>query len=133
MEDMNGDMRYGCKQCPSYWGVNATKVYVAVWLIVLMAALVILQAYVIQFEWWWPIVYSTVLIILPLAYFLYLLYQSKTEKDFHQLSNTGKNHYAYWNCIHDILQILSLIHAENNTRITISKKKTITGMGRNTI
>jgi len=90
MEDMNGDMRYGCKTMPIVWGVNATKVYVAVWLIVLMASMVILQAYVIQFEWWWPIVYSTVLIVLPLAYFLFLLYKSKTEKDFHQLSTLAK-------------------------------------------
>jgi len=90
MEDMNGDMRYGCKTMPIVWGVNATKVYVAVWLIVLMAAMVILQAYVIQFEWWWPIVYSTALIVLPLAYFLYLLYKSKTEKDFHLLSTLAK-------------------------------------------
>ena len=90
MEDMNGDMRYGCKTMPIVWGVNATKVYVAVWLIVLRASMVILQAYVSQFEWWWPIVYSTVLIVLPLAYFVFLLYKSKTEKDFHQLSTLAK-------------------------------------------
>jgi 4-hydroxybenzoate polyprenyltransferase len=90
MEDMNGDMRYGCRTMPIVWGVNATKVYVAVWLIVLIAVLVILQVYVIQFSWWWPIAYSTTLIILPLVYFLYLLYKSKTEKDFHRLSTLAK-------------------------------------------
>jgi len=90
VEDMNGDVKYGCRTMPILWGVNATKVYVAVWLIVLIASLTIIQFYVAQYKWWWPIAYSILLIIIPLLFFLYKLYKAKTEKDFHFLSNLAK-------------------------------------------
>ena len=90
VEDMHGDAKYGCKTMPIVWGVNATKIYVAVWLIVLIAALTILQFYVGQFKWWWPIAYSVVFIIIPLLVFLYKFYKAKVEKDFHFLSNLSK-------------------------------------------
>jgi 4-hydroxybenzoate polyprenyltransferase len=90
VEDMNGDARYGCKTMPITWGVNVTKVYVAVWLIVLIAVLVILQFYVIPLGWGLPVIYSVGLIIIPLVYFLFKLYKSRTEKDFHFLSNLAK-------------------------------------------
>jgi 4-hydroxybenzoate polyprenyltransferase len=90
VEDMHGDAKYGCQTMPIVWGVNATKVYVAVWLLVLIASLTIIQFYVAQFRWWWPIAYSVLLIILPLLFFLYRLYHSKTEKDFHFMSNLAK-------------------------------------------
>ena len=90
VEDMHGDEKYGCRTMPIVWGVNATKVYVAVWLIVLVAVLIIIQFYVVQFGWWLPIAYSVALIILPLLFFLYRLYHAKTEKDFHFLGNLAK-------------------------------------------
>ncbi len=34
---MPGDERYGCRTMPIVWGVNATKVYIAVWMIILTA------------------------------------------------------------------------------------------------
>jgi 4-hydroxybenzoate polyprenyltransferase len=54
MEDMPGDAKYGCRTMPIVWGINATKVYVAVWLIVLLAMLVIIQVYVLQFQCGYP-------------------------------------------------------------------------------
>ena len=90
MEDMQGDARHGCKTMPIVWGVHATKVYVAVWLIVLIAVVAILQFYVLQFKWWWPIAYSVTMIIVPLVYFLFRLYKSKSDKDFHNLSSLAK-------------------------------------------
>jgi 4-hydroxybenzoate polyprenyltransferase len=90
VEDMHGDERYGCKTMPIVWGVNATKIYVAVWLIVLIAVLTIMQFYVAQFSWWLPIAYSGAFIILPLLFFLYRLYHAKSENDFHFLSNLAK-------------------------------------------
>ena len=38
MEDMEGDARYGSKTMPIAWGVPATKVYVAVWMISFIGA-----------------------------------------------------------------------------------------------
>ena len=90
MEDIEGDARYGCRTMPVVWGLNATKVYTAVWLIVLITLLIIVQVYVLQFKWWLPIIYSIVLIICPLLYIFYKLFKAKTASDFHQLSSWTK-------------------------------------------
>jgi 4-hydroxybenzoate polyprenyltransferase len=90
MEDMPGDARYNCRTMPIAWGVNATKVYVAVWLIVLIAALIILQVYVLQFRWWLAIAYSIPAIIFPLFIILLKLRKSNAPKDFHRLSSLTK-------------------------------------------
>ncbi len=86
MEDMPGDEKYGCRTMPIVWGVNATKVYVAVWLIVLLAMLVVVEVYVLQFQWWMAVGYAAALIILPLIAIFYKLFKAKSVKDFHQLS-----------------------------------------------
>ena len=90
MEDMPGDARYGCRTMPIVWGINATKVYIAVWLIVLLALLVIVQVYVLQFKWWLPVVYSIALIMLPLLYIFYKLFKAVNTQHFHALSNWTK-------------------------------------------
>jgi 4-hydroxybenzoate polyprenyltransferase len=90
MEDMPGDAKYGCRTMPIVWGVNATKVYVAVWLIVLIAILVVLQVYVLQFKWWLAVAYSMPAIILPLLIILFRLRHSITPKQFHSLSSLTK-------------------------------------------
>ncbi|HUR64851.1 MAG TPA: geranylgeranylglycerol-phosphate geranylgeranyltransferase [Chitinophagaceae bacterium] len=86
MEDMTGDARYGCRTMPIVWGVNATKVYVAVWLIVLIAVLIILQVYVLQFKWWLAVAYSIPAIIFPLLIILFKLRKSVTPANYHGLS-----------------------------------------------
>lgn len=90
IEDMPGDIRYGCRTMPIVWGVNSTKVYVAVWLIVLIALLVILQFYVLQFKWWLAVAYSVPAIIFPLLFILFKLRKSSSTKDFHRLSSMTK-------------------------------------------
>ncbi|MES1198288.1 MAG: geranylgeranylglycerol-phosphate geranylgeranyltransferase [Chitinophagaceae bacterium] len=86
MEDMQGDAKYGCRTMPLVWGVNAAKIYVAVWLIVLLAILVIVQVYVLQFKWWLPIAYSVAFVILPLMIIFYKLSSASTPKHFNRLS-----------------------------------------------
>ena len=90
IEDLQGDERYGCRTMPIVWGVNAAKVYIAVWLIVILALLVILQVYVARFEWWWAMVYSIVFIIGPFVLIFFQLYKAKDQKDYHRLSNWTK-------------------------------------------
>jgi 4-hydroxybenzoate polyprenyltransferase len=90
MEDMPGDAKYGCRTMPIVWGVNVTKVYVTVWLVVLIAILIILQVYVLQFKWWFAIVYSMLAIIFPLLVILVKLRKSVTTAHFHQLSSLTK-------------------------------------------
>lgn len=90
MEDMPGDEKYGCRTMPIVWGVNATKVYVAVWLIVLVVILILVQVYVLQFRWWLPVLYCTLLIILPLIIIFLKLFKAKTVEQFHKLSSLIK-------------------------------------------
>jgi 4-hydroxybenzoate polyprenyltransferase len=90
VEDMEGDRRYGCKTLPIVAGVVATKVYTSVWIVVLIAALVVLQLYILQYKWWLAIVYSTLFVILPLSHFFFRHYRAKTKADFAALSNYTK-------------------------------------------
>lgn len=90
MEDIEGDRRYGCRTMPIVWGINSSKVFTAVWLIVLTASLIAVQVYVLLFGWWWSAVYVLLLIVLPLAWILYKLRSAKSATDFHYLSTLIK-------------------------------------------
>lgn len=92
MEDMEGDRKFGCKTLPIVLGLNATKVFVAVWLIVLIAALVIIQFYVLQFGWvfWLSALYCVLFIITPLIWILLKLFKAHTAQEFHKLSSVVK-------------------------------------------
>lgn len=90
MEDMEGDEKYGCKTMPIVWGIPSTKVFTAVWLIVLIGALTILQFYALHLHWWWSVIYSVLTIILPLLWILRKLYHAKVAADYHLLSTAVK-------------------------------------------
>jgi len=90
MEDMEGDAKYGCKTMPIVWGVPAAKVFTAVWLVVLVGALVILQFYALHLGWWWSVAYCVITIITPLLWVLRKLYTAQIPADFHQLSSAVK-------------------------------------------
>ncbi|MET0392069.1 MAG: geranylgeranylglycerol-phosphate geranylgeranyltransferase [Chitinophagaceae bacterium] len=90
IEDMPGDARYGCRTMPIAWGVNTTKVYIAVWLIILIVVLVVIQVYILQFRWWWAVVYCTLLIIAPLIHLFLQLFRASATKHYHALSNQCK-------------------------------------------
>ena len=90
IEDMPGDEKYGCKTMPIAWGVNATKVYIAVWMIILISILMVIQVYVLQFQWWWAVVYCILLIVLPLLYIFSKLFKASSIPDYHKLSSLTK-------------------------------------------
>ncbi|MGB4844076.1 MAG: geranylgeranylglycerol-phosphate geranylgeranyltransferase [Ferruginibacter sp.] len=90
MEDMDGDSRYGGKTMPIAWGIPASKVFVAVWLVVLIGMISVVQVYVLQFGWIWSTVYCISLIILPLLWLLRKLFLAQSPKDYHQLSTVIK-------------------------------------------
>jgi 4-hydroxybenzoate polyprenyltransferase len=90
MEDIEGDRRFGCRTMPITWGLNATKVFVAVWLVVLIASLAIVQAYVLQFRWWWSAGYCILFTILPLIYIFKQLFVTNDSAGFHRLSSLIK-------------------------------------------
>jgi len=104
VEDMEGDRRYGCKTLPIVAGVVATKVYTSVWIVVLIAALIILQLYILQFQWWLAIMYSMLFIIFPLIHFFYKHFKAKTKADFAALSS-----YTKWIMLAGILSMVFFI------------------------
>ncbi len=90
MEDMKGDVKYGCETMPIVWGVPVSKVFAGVWIVVLIGALVTLQVYVSQLGWWLSAFYCLLLIIVPLLWILKKLYQAQTAEHYHTLSNAIK-------------------------------------------
>jgi len=90
MEDMEGDRRYGCHTMPIVWGVIATKVFTAVWLSVLIIALIVVQIYALNLGWWLSVIYSVALVIIPLILIFKKLYTASTPKDYHSLSSLIK-------------------------------------------
>lgn len=89
-EDRKGDEQYGCTTLPIFAGIRATKIYITVWIIVLLAALIILQLYILQFRWYIAVLYSFLLVILPLFYLLQQLFRAHTQKEFGRLSSLTK-------------------------------------------
>ena len=90
LEDMDGDVKYGCRTMPIVWGVNVAKVFAGTWLFVLIGALVILEFYVLQKAKWPLISYGVILIDLPLLWLLRKLYEAQTKMHYHLLSNVIK-------------------------------------------
>jgi 4-hydroxybenzoate polyprenyltransferase len=90
MEDMEGDARYGCRTMPIVWGITVSKVFVATWLSVLIASLIVIQFYVLQYRWWWSVIYSLLFIILPLIQLFRNLYLAAGSAGYHRLSNLVK-------------------------------------------
>lgn len=90
IEDMPGDARYDCKTMPIVWGINTSRVYIAVWLIILITILIVVQVYILQFRWWWAIIYCILSIIVPLVYIFLKLFKAETTKDYHKLSSNTK-------------------------------------------
>ncbi len=90
VEDLKGDLRYGCRTLPIVTGIRTTKVYVAVWLVVLIGSLILLQLYVLQFGWMVAVLYSILLVIMPSILLLYKLLKAASTREFSKLSALTK-------------------------------------------
>jgi 4-hydroxybenzoate polyprenyltransferase len=90
MEDLEGDRKDGCRTMPIVWGVNASKVFTAVWLVVIITTLIVTQVYVIQFGWWWSALYILLMVVVPLLYIFRHLFLAARSEDFHRLSRQVK-------------------------------------------
>ncbi len=90
LEDMEGDARYGCKTMPLEWGIPVAKVFIAVWLMVLIGALLAIQFYAMYLGWWWSILYSMIFLVVPLVSILQKLYRATHTPHFTILSRSVK-------------------------------------------
>jgi 4-hydroxybenzoate polyprenyltransferase len=91
MEDMEGDTRYGCRTMPLVWGLNAAKFFCVCWLTILVAALIFVQFYVLQFRWWLTIIFTCFGVIYPILRVLRKLSRATESSQFHQLSQLIKS------------------------------------------
>jgi 4-hydroxybenzoate polyprenyltransferase len=91
MEDMEGDARYGCRTIPLVWGLNASKFFCACWLTLLVAALIFIQFYVLQYRWWATILFTCFGVIYPILRVLKKLSRASEPAQFHQLSTMIKS------------------------------------------
>jgi 4-hydroxybenzoate polyprenyltransferase len=91
MEDMEGDARYGCRTMPLAWGLNASKFFCVSWLTMLVAALIFIQFYVLQYRWWLTIVFTCFGVIYPILRVLKKLSRAEQPGQFHQLSQLIKS------------------------------------------
>jgi 4-hydroxybenzoate polyprenyltransferase len=91
MEDMEGDAKYGRRTMPLIWGLNATKFFCTIWLTILLAALIFIQFYVLQYKWWLTIIFTCFLVIFPILLVLKKLSGARKPSQFHQLSQLIKS------------------------------------------
>ncbi|MFT3844140.1 MAG: geranylgeranylglycerol-phosphate geranylgeranyltransferase [Lacibacter sp.] len=86
IEDMDGDARYGCRTMPIVWGVEFSKVFASIWMVILLVLLLIVLLYILQFKMWLAAVYNVVLLILPAAYCMSLLFKARQTHNYSVLS-----------------------------------------------
>lgn len=86
MEDIEGDRRYGCTTMPVIWGINVSKMFAGVWMIVLLISLFFINIYVLQFGWWISAIWCLLVLLLPLLFSIWKLYRATSAADFHRLS-----------------------------------------------
>ncbi|MCS7003749.1 MAG: geranylgeranylglycerol-phosphate geranylgeranyltransferase [Cytophagales bacterium] len=86
IEDIRGDMQFGCKTLPIVWGIRKTKALIYILLLILVFLMISL-GYVLQIE---VMRWYLILMILPLFYFVKKLYWADTKKAYHELSSLCK-------------------------------------------
>jgi 4-hydroxybenzoate polyprenyltransferase len=90
IEDEQGDRKYKCNTMPIAWGIPASKVYVAVWTLVVIFALGIIIVYALLSKWYIAAAYVLFLLLAPSLYFLKQLFAANQKPHFSQLSNIIK-------------------------------------------
>jgi 4-hydroxybenzoate polyprenyltransferase len=90
MEDMEGDGRFGCRTMPLVWGLNAAKFFCVSWLTLLVAALIFIQFYILQYRWWLTIALTCFGVIYPILRTIKKLSRATEQAQFHQLSQLIK-------------------------------------------
>jgi 4-hydroxybenzoate polyprenyltransferase len=90
MEDMEGDRRFGCETMPIKWGIPATKVFVAVWIFVLVGLLAAIAFYAMLNSWSWPFYALSFAMIVQFCFMLKKLFYAHLTDDFANISKTLK-------------------------------------------
>jgi len=90
LEDIIGDRRYGCTTMPIVWGVNPSKIYAGIWIVVLMGLLLSIFFYSILNEWFWLKSLLSILLLNFLIVILINIKKAATSKDYASISKQIK-------------------------------------------
>lgn len=90
LEDIIGDKKYGCTTMPIVWGVNVSKIYAAIWVVVLIGLLISIFFYTILNTWSWLFPALIMFLVLFLVLILLNIKKATTSKDFGKISNQVK-------------------------------------------
>jgi 4-hydroxybenzoate polyprenyltransferase len=90
MEDQEGDRKNDCKTMPIVWGSLTAKIFVSVWVFVLLAMLLVMLIYALFNSWFLFFIYILLLLVFPLIKLLRRLKNATSTSDFHSLSSDVK-------------------------------------------
>lgn len=100
VEDREGDRRYGCKTLPIVWGVPVSKLFIAVWISILILLLGAVLFYLLQLNFYGVFFYALVFVFVPLLFWIRRLRWAKTDEEFGLLSR-----YLKWILLLGILSM----------------------------
>lgn len=109
IEDIDGDMKDGCRTMPIVWGINVSKVFISVWLVVLIATLAVTDTYVLLVKWWSFGFYLLLMVLFPLIYIFRQLFVAQQTADFTRLSKQVK-----WVMLTGILSMIFFLWFKSN-------------------
>ncbi|MFN5421669.1 MAG: geranylgeranylglycerol-phosphate geranylgeranyltransferase [bacterium] len=101
IEDELGDRKYGCRTMPISWGMMSTKVFVSVWIIVLIGSLVTLLIYALIQKWFFVVLFILFLLVKYLLNFIVKLIKASSIKHFNEISTDLK-----WLMFYGILSMI---------------------------
>lgn len=90
MEDEKGDREFECRTMPIKWGIEKTKLFLYGLIIVTNLCLYLINYQYINFEGTLTIRYIFFGLTLPFVALSYLIFKSKTPKEYHQASDLSK-------------------------------------------
>lgn len=90
MEDEKGDREFECRTMPIKWGIEKTKLFLYGLIIVTNLCLYFINYQYINFEGTLTIRYIFFGLTLPFVALSYLIFKSKTPKEYHQASDLSK-------------------------------------------
>jgi len=103
IEDIEGDEKHNCRTMPIAWGIPASKVFVGVWIVVLIGAITVVVVYMLLSAWWLSALYCLLLLIFPLVFILKQFYKAQHTIQYHTVSSNIK-----WVMFAGILSMLLL-------------------------
>ncbi len=90
MEDIQGDMTYGCRTLPIVWGIPNSKTIVYLIGIIVLSIICFIQATPLKAGDYVTVIYLMQTVQFPLFVMMWMLYRADIQKDFNRISTLVK-------------------------------------------